>query len=71
MSGEQRAQILDVREADEFEAGNIPGSLNVAWHDIRRIPEGLDSTQPILVICASGQRAGTAASLLQRYAPTR
>ena len=36
------------------------------WHDIDGVPEGLDPEQPVLVICASGQRAGTAASLLQR-----
>lgn len=67
VSGEHRVQTVDVRDADEFESGHIPGSLNVPWHDIHGIPEGLDSAQPILVICASGQRAGTAASLLQRY----
>ena len=60
------AQVLDVRERDEYEAGHIPGSVNVPWHDIDAIPEGIDPSERVLVICASGQRAGTAASLLQR-----
>jgi glyoxylase-like metal-dependent hydrolase (beta-lactamase superfamily II)/rhodanese-related sulfurtransferase len=60
------AQVLDVRERAEFEAGHIPDSMNLPWHDIDGIPEGIDPRQPLLVICASGQRAGTAASMLQR-----
>ena len=36
------------------------------WHDIDAVPEGLDPAAPIAVVCASGQRAATAASLLAR-----
>lgn len=57
-------QILDVRERREFEAGHIPGSFCVPWHDISAIPAGVDPEQPIATICAGGLRAGTAASLL-------
>jgi len=59
-------QILDVRERSEWDEGHIPGSAFTAWHDILRVPDGLDPARPIAVICASGQRAATAASLLQR-----
>ena len=65
------AQVLDVREHAEFEAGHIPESLNVPWHDIDGVPAGLDPERQVLVICASGQRAGTAASLLQRLGVAR
>jgi glyoxylase-like metal-dependent hydrolase (beta-lactamase superfamily II)/rhodanese-related sulfurtransferase len=60
-------QILDVRERQEWDAGHIPGSSFEAWHDIKAVPDGLDPTQPIAVICGSGQRAATAASLIQRF----
>jgi len=60
-------QILDVREQREWDEGHIPGSGFNPWHDIDGIPEGLDPAKPIAVICESGQRAVTAASLLQRY----
>jgi glyoxylase-like metal-dependent hydrolase (beta-lactamase superfamily II)/rhodanese-related sulfurtransferase len=60
-------QVLDARERDEYAAGHIPGSVSMPWHDIDGIPEGLDPARSIAVVCASGQRAGTAASLLQRY----
>ena len=63
---EAGTQVLDVRERAEFDAGHIPDSLNVPWHDIDGIPVGIDPDQQVLVICASGQRALTAASLLQR-----
>jgi hydroxyacylglutathione hydrolase len=60
-------QVLDARERDEYETGHIPGSVSMPWHDIDCIPAGLDPSRPIAVVCASGQRAGTAASVLQRY----
>jgi glyoxylase-like metal-dependent hydrolase (beta-lactamase superfamily II) len=60
-------QLLDVRERAEWEAGHVPGSSFVPWHDIERIPAGLDPTRPIAVICAAGVRAATAASLLELH----
>lgn len=59
-------QILDVRERDEWEAGHIPGSLFVPYHDIHALPAELDANAPVAVICASGQRAAVGASLVQR-----
>jgi rhodanese-related sulfurtransferase len=60
-------QILDVREQDEWDAGHIPGSLHVPYHDIRGLPDGVDPGRPVAVICSSGQRAAPAASLLRRH----
>ena len=57
-------QTLDVRELSEWRDGHIPGSLHVPYHDIRALPDGLDPKRPVAVICASGQRSATAASLL-------
>jgi glyoxylase-like metal-dependent hydrolase (beta-lactamase superfamily II)/rhodanese-related sulfurtransferase len=59
-------QVLDVRERGEWDDGRIPGSLHVPYHDLREWPDGLDAERPIAVICSSGQRAATAASLLLR-----
>jgi hydroxyacylglutathione hydrolase len=60
-------QVVDVREDSEWRAGHIPGSLHVPYHDIDALPEGLDPDRPAAVICASGQRSATAASLLSAY----
>jgi hydroxyacylglutathione hydrolase len=57
-------QLLDVRETNEYESGHIPGSISTPWHDISARPEELDQERPVAVLCGSGSRAGTAASLL-------
>lgn len=63
-------QVLDVREAAEHAEARIPGSVHVAYHDVRGIPAGLDPDRPIAVICSSGQRSAVAASLLRRHGAT-
>jgi hydroxyacylglutathione hydrolase len=60
-------QILDVRERSEWDEGHIPGSTFTPWHDIEDLPDGVDPDRPIAVVCASGQRAAVAASLVQRF----
>jgi rhodanese-related sulfurtransferase len=66
VTGDGRLQILDVRERREWDAGHIPGSVHVPYHDIHGVPEAIDGARPVAVICASGQRSAVAASLLQR-----
>ncbi|CAB4961172.1 MBL fold metallo-hydrolase [Patulibacter minatonensis] len=60
-------QILDVRDQSEYDAGHIPGSTLTIWHDITSWPTDLDPELPVAVICGSGQRAATAASLVVRH----
>lgn len=64
-------QILDVREAGERREGYIPSSLFAPWHDLDRLPDGLEPQRPVAVVCASGQRAAVASSLLQRHGLTQ
>jgi hydroxyacylglutathione hydrolase len=64
-------QILDVRDRQEWEAGHISGSTHAPYHDLHEIPSSLDPARPIAVLCASGQRAAVAASLLQRHGAAR
>jgi hydroxyacylglutathione hydrolase len=70
MEGREDLQVIDVRERTEWEAGHLAGSRLVPWHDIDGLPEGLDPKRPVAAVCASGQRAGVAASLLQRHGAT-
>ncbi|MEA2435470.1 MAG: hydroxyacylglutathione hydrolase [Thermoleophilaceae bacterium] len=60
-------QILDVREVDEWERGHIPGSIHVPYHDIHSMPDAIDASRPVAVVCASGQRSAVAASLVARF----
>jgi hydroxyacylglutathione hydrolase len=67
LAADPRLQVLDVRERTEWNAGHIPGSIFLPWHDITGLPPGLDRTRALAVVCAEGVRAGTAASLLRRH----
>jgi hydroxyacylglutathione hydrolase len=64
--GQNGMQLLDVRERGEWDRGHIPGSIHAPYHDLHELPDELDPERPIAAICASGQRAAVAASLLKR-----
>jgi len=70
-AAESDLQLLDVREHGEWDLGHIPGSLFHPWHELDELPAGLDPERPVAVLCASGERAATAASLLQRLGVAR
>ena len=64
--------ILDVRRADEFAAGHIPGAINVANESIgtEEIPELPDKNQLIMVYCRSGRRSKVASEKLVKLGYT-
>ncbi len=66
MAQEEDYIILDVRRADEFAAGHIPGAIHVANESIGtvEIPELPDKDQLILVYCRSGRRSKEASQKL-------
>ena len=65
--GDQPALVLDVRQASEVADGHLPGAVAVELGALAgnrlsaELPEG-----PVTVMCSHGQRAMTAASLLER-----
>jgi hydroxyacylglutathione hydrolase len=60
-----RISVLDVRTADEWKSGHIPGAVHRFAGDITTGAEvGLPPSQPIALTCASGYRSRVAASLL-------
>ena len=58
--------ILDVRRADEFAQGHIPGAINIANEDIADVEpaELSDKEQTIYVYCRSGNRSKQASAKL-------
>ena len=72
MSEETGYIILDVRRPDEFAAGHIPGSINVANESIGtdEIPELPDKNQLIMVYCRSGRRSKEASEKLVKLGYT-
>lgn len=61
------AVLLDVREADEFEQGAVPGSVFLPRGHLESQVEGklTDKSRPVVVMCAGGVRSVFAARTLQ------
>lgn len=59
---DEGAQIVDVREAWEFGAGHVPGAVNIPLDElVSRLDE---LREPVVLVCASGNRSGMAAQYL-------
>ncbi len=58
--------VLDVRDADEFSARHIPGSINIPYGELPERLAELPRETPIAAVCSGGKRSGLAASILQR-----
>ena len=72
MRDEKDYIILDVRRADEFAEGHIPGAINVPNEEIgtTEIAELPDKSQLILVYCRSGRRSKEASEKLVKLGYT-
>lgn len=58
--------VIDTREDHEWAAGHVPGSVHMYVPDIPHRAGEIASSAPVAVHCASGYRAGIAASLLEQ-----
>ena len=58
-------QVLDIRQRTEFASGHVPGALHVELGTLADTTSGIPATS-MLVHCGHGERAMSAASLLQR-----
>ena len=62
------AVLLDVREANEFETGHIPGAVNVPLSRINAI--GIPKDKVLYIYCLRGTRSRRAADILRRMGYT-
>jgi rhodanese-related sulfurtransferase len=60
------AELIDVREEDEFVAGHVPGARLVPMSQITARLGELPRDRPLYVICAVGQRSLAVADYLVR-----
>lgn len=61
------AVLIDVRTAQEFAQGHIPGSINVPLQAIIRVEEEVPQKDtPIFVYCLSGARSRRAAAFFEK-----
>ena len=50
-------QLIDVREADEWEAGRIEGALHIPIGELGDRLGEIDRSRPIVAVCRSGARS--------------
>lgn len=61
------AILLDVRTAEEYNEGHIPGSINLPLQEIQNAPDVISNLDaPLFVYCLSGARSQQAAAFLSR-----
>jgi len=64
--GYRKAQLIDVREPNEFEAGHILGARNIPLSQMKMRLTELRPDKPVYLYCQSGMRSGRAAQFLHR-----
>jgi hydroxyacylglutathione hydrolase len=63
--------VVDTRDEHEWAAGHVPGAIHIYVPDIPHRAAEIPLEAPVAVHCASGYRAGIAASLLEQAGLTR
>ena len=58
---EAGAELIDVRQPTEFEAGRLPGARNIELNELSARSGEIDRERPVLFYCRSGNRSGMAA----------
>lgn len=60
------ALVLDVRTPAEWSGGHLANSRNIPAAELDKRLAELPAGKPVVVVCASGSRAGRAAAALRR-----
>lgn len=64
--GYRKAQLIDVREPNEYDGGHILGARNIPLSQLKTRLVELRQDKPVYLYCQSGMRSGRAAQLLYR-----
>jgi rhodanese-related sulfurtransferase len=65
-AGYRKAQLIDVREPNEFEGGHILGARNIPISQLRQRYKEIRQDQPVYLYCQNTVRSGRAAQMLKR-----
>ncbi|ANC77834.1 rhodanese-like domain-containing protein [Fictibacillus nanhaiensis] len=65
-AGYRKAQLIDVREPEEFKKGHILGARNIPLSQMRQRLKEVRSDQPVYLYCESGFRSARAANFLKK-----
>lgn len=58
--------LLDVREANEWEIGHLPGAVRISVNELAERMSELNSADEMVVYCRSGVRSGRAVDMLKQ-----
>jgi len=61
--------VIDVRQASEYAAGHLPGARNIELGSLAG-QAAAARDRPVVTMCGHGERAATAASVLERAGHT-
>ena len=61
----RNAVVVDVRTPQEFATGSLPGARNVTVDKVGEKMRDVKKDKPLIVVCATGARAGKAAAQLR------
>jgi len=63
---DQDAQLIDVREDHEWDAGRIAGARHVGLQEVAAQAETIDQARPVVFYCRVGGRSAMAADAFRR-----
>ncbi|WP_070120697.1 rhodanese-like domain-containing protein [Bacillus marinisedimentorum] len=65
--GYRKAQLIDVREQNEYENGHILGARNIPMSQLKMRQGEIRKDKPVYLYCQGGSRSARAASMLKRW----
>ncbi|TFB23823.1 rhodanese-like domain-containing protein [Filobacillus milosensis] len=66
IEGYRKAQLIDVREPNEFDNGHILGARNIPMSQLKQRLQEIRPDKPVYLYCQSGQRSMRAATMLHK-----
>ncbi|HLR41851.1 MAG TPA: rhodanese-like domain-containing protein [Pseudogracilibacillus sp.] len=67
INGYRKAQLIDVREQNEFERGHIRGARNIPLTTFKQSINGLRADKPVYLYCQNTTRSSRAAAQLKKH----
>ena len=66
-AGYRKAQLIDVREPNEFEGGHILGARNIPLSQLKQRKSEIRPDKPVYLYCQNNVRSGRAAQTLRKH----
>ncbi|MFC4451331.1 rhodanese-like domain-containing protein [Halorussus aquaticus] len=64
----ETADVIDIRDADDYEEGHIPAAENIPLDDLEDVVDEREWGDEVVVACYVGQTSQQAARLIDAYA---